>query len=497
VTIRSSVFSTPTHVMAHGHPFISPAYPSDLIPGVPIGINAFTRRLVSFDPWMLKDAGIIHSAFGCVLGPKGVGKSATLKILAARLMASSAGYDTIRVAINDYKPEGKESEYGEFSRIAQSDVFSIANASVNPFEPELYVAPGEGAYALGILGTARVMCEYGKKGDLKGYENTALAVAVYAMLQLDQGLWSPHTLFKVLRSLEEPHITSYFENLDKILVSQAEQRYRRVNSKVEIDKVTSELRMLAQAAGNHSVQEVQKAGDYVSTSLGVVLYGTYGGMFGNKDSLYRVLTQRAVTKDWRGVEPEAETLMRMIDTRIKIAAIENNRIDLLPHIELDDEKHKAMDNPTYAKSHSYFSEIARGTHTCNLSATHRLASIRKGPVGSELYNLGQTVINNLGFVIIGRQDNDPDVLGEIQNRYELSDADTRLLPKLPKFTFAFKLGESEPVKFVRIFATDDELAMLRTDGATDRMINRPDLNSADDLVDFAKANGVEYLGVPS
>lgn len=490
--INASVFSGPTDLLAMGHPFCSVAYNEE--EGIPFGIDVNSGAVVYFDPWKLKNAGIINSAFGMLLGPKGHGKSATMKIIALRLMLIAAGYQTTRIAVNDYKPEGSESEYGEVSRVTGSKVFRIAEMSVNPFDADLYMSRSSNAYELGILGTSEAICEFAKGSDLKGHENTAHRIGIHAMLQNDQSLWSPPTLFKALRSITDKQIEAYFNDLDNKLQHQLMARLDGIDDATQKKAVESQIRELVHAKDNHKFEDIKAAADNVSTMLGDVLTGSYASMFGNRHSLYAMSTQRAVTKDWRGVEPEAETLMRIIDTRIKIAAIENNRIDLLPHIEIDDEKHKSMDNLVYAKSHSFFSEIARGTHTCNLSATHRFDSVRRGGVGSELYDLGETIINNLGFVMIGRQNDDPRILKELQTRYELSNDRTRLLTDLPNYTFAMKIGETEKIRIVRVFATPNELAIMKTNASTDRMIDRPDVFNVEQIERFAKENGVVYIG---
>jgi hypothetical protein len=495
--INASVFSAPTNVMALGHPFCSPAYNNG--PGVIIGIDAYSRQLVYADPWWLQGAGIIHSTFGLVIGPKKHGKSATMKILSMRLMLMAAGYEQMRVAINDYKPEGKASEYEEFSAYMASKVFKIGEMSVNPFEIRLHqLAEGSAArdnvYELGILGTAEIMCEFAKGAKLSGHEHTALRIALYAMLQYDSALWSPPLLLKMLRSITEQQITAYFNNLDSKLQAQLEARIARVSDPSLRDTVTGDMRALVSAKDNYSVGIIQTIADTVSTYLGTILTGTYGNMFGDTHSLYDMTTQRAVTKDWRGVGEDAEALMRTLDTQLKISAIENNRIDLLPHIELDDEKHRSMDILVYAKTNSFLSEISRGVHTLNLSATHQLDSIRRGGMGSELYNLGNTIINNMGFVLIGQQADDPKVLGELQARYNLSTAQTRQLTTLPRFTFLMKLGETESPRVIRFFATPEEMKVLQTSAATDRMLTRPDVMNKEDLQQFATQNGIVYLG---
>jgi len=491
MAIKSSTFTAPTHVMALGHPFVSPAYTN--VGGVPIGIDVYTRELVFFDPWLLKNAGVINTTFGILLGIIGQGKSATLKIIALRLMMLAAGYGMMRTGINDYKPEGKGSEYQAFSEVCQSEVFRLNNMSINPFEPRLFEVVGNSheVYELGIIEMAETLCEFGKGAPLEGHEDTALRAAVAAMLEGDRQFWTPHILYKLLRSLTRLQALTYLRVLDDKIEKQAEKKLALAPNSAAAKET---LGKIVHARDNLNVDVVLQAADRVATYLGNILNGSYGSMFGNTHSLYDMLAQRAVTKDWRGMRPEAETLMRTIDTRLKISIVENNRFDLLTHLDLDDEKHKSMDNLIYARSNAYFGEIARGTPYANLSATHRLASIRKGGVGSEQYDLGNTIINNLGWVFIGNQGNDKTVLSELQERYDLTDSDTQLLATLPPHTFGVKLGQREKFRIIEVFATPMELEVLGTNAATDMMVNRPDIMDDDQLRLFAENNQIAFLG---
>lgn len=491
--IRGSVMVGPTNLMALNHPFITPIY--NKVPGMPIGIDTRSREVVCVDPWYLKNAGIINSAFGMILALKGEGKSSILKILTTRLMSLAAGYQFMRVSINDYKPEGRASEYGLLTEQFRSKQFYINQMSVNPLEARLFMSSDEEVYELGMLNIVEMICEFVHGDRLLGHYATALRVAMSVVLrEYAQPMWSLHLLEKVCRSLSEEQIQVYFSSLDGILRQQMSDRLVRISDAHIKQSQYERINQIASQKTNANAVDIQQGGMYVSSLLSRVLHGKYGHMFGTKHSLYEMLTQRVVTQDWRGIDPEAEMLMRTLLTQIKMSAIENNRLDLLPHIELDDEKHKSMDNIVYARGHSFFSEIARGTHTCNLSATHRLNSIRKGGVGSELYNLGETIINNLGFVLIGRQNNHPEVLRELQERYSLSRSDTELLPRLPKYTFGYKAGEEEKIRFMRVFATPAELPLLGTDSSTDRMVNRPGIISQERIEQFAKTNGIKMIG---
>ncbi|MBM3209777.1 hypothetical protein FJZ39_00300 [Candidatus Saccharibacteria bacterium] len=487
--INASVFANTTRDMVMGHPFHVPA--RTRFGGIPLGVDIFSRRPFFFDPWLLKEMGIIHSTFGLVLGHKDAGKSATMKMVALRLMLLSAGYESARVATNDYKPEGAESEYGALSRVMHSTVFEMARMQVNPLEKRLFIGDDDRVHAIGMVEMAQTLCEFGNDSEsLRGHHGTALRIAMYMMLQLEEVFWTPHTFHKLLRSLPDDLIRGYHNRLDNDLGRQLSSRAKVLEGRSS--GLKNQITNLVETPDNYNVQDIQAAGDQVAAMLGRVLYGAYGGMFGDRHSLYEMLTQRVITKDWRGILPEAETLMRIIDTRVKMSAIETNRVDLLPHIELDDEKHKAMTNRVYAESHSYFSEIARGVHTMNLSATHRLASIRPGAVGSHLYNLGNTIINNLGFVFIGSQGNDPEVLSDLKARYDFSETELSMIAKLPPHVFAIKLGESEPVSFVKIMATPMDFEVIKSNAATERILNRPDVFNTEDLQRYAQTNGLDY-----
>lgn len=491
-TINASVLSGPTNLLAMGHPFVRPSYAQ--VPGFPFAIDVHSREIVMFDPWLLQNAGVIHSAFGLVIGPKKHGKSSTLKILSLRCMMASAGYDRVRVWINDYKPEGKSSEYDRYTKLCRSIVYQLSEGRVNFFERKLFMTDDNELFETGILSIAEMFCEFVFGKPLIGDRATALRVAVAAMLRSDESLWTIQSLRKHLLGITADDILLYHLDLDGKLRTQLEERIAKV-SKEYRPNVEAELNALINRTDNYSIGEIQRAGDFVSTLITQIMTGSYANMFGN-NSLYDILTQRAVTFDWRGLTPNAETLGRSLLTRVKTNAIEQNRLDLVPHIELDDEKHKSMDNLTYAKSHAFFSEIARGLHTCNLSATHRLDSIRKGGVGSELYAAAETIINNLGFVLIGRQENDESRLKELQDRYRLSNSMRNDLTSLPPYTFVYVAGETEKPRVIHTIATPHELPILETGAATARMINRPDVFNVEDIQRFAIQNNLVYLGAP-
>ena len=507
MTIKSPVLTTTTSLTAMAHPFIgTPGTPFE--GGIVLGVNTITGQPEFFNPWAMKESGTLDAMLGLFLGQIKHGKSMAMKVLAIRLMMLTAGFQSMRTVINDYKPEGKESEYAAFSRVAQSVPFRIAEMQVNPLEERLFASKGDKAYELGILNMAKVITEFGKKQKLVGHEYTSLRIAVHMMLQYHPIFWELGLLAKMLRSLTPDQITSYYQTLDGKLKVQLEQRIatvaefgslsaRTYDGGVTLkERLTQDVSTLVNAADNTNVADIQSAGDRVSSYLEGILHGSFGKMLGSKHSLYEMSTQRAVTKDWRGVDKEAETLMRIIDTSFKTSAIENHQLDLLPHLEIDDEQHKSMGNLIYAETKAFFGEITRGTHMCSLGASHRLASMRKGGVGSELYGYGNTVIDNLGFVGIGRQVNDKTALKELQERYGFTDVQRDNLPHLPKRVFAMKYAEAEPLRFIQVTATSSEIEMGQSESAIRRMRQRPNLGSQEDLEQYAKLNGYELADTP-
>jgi len=342
------------------------------------------------------------------------------------------------------------------------------------------------------------------------------------MLGTPQDLWEPALLFKIVGSLTERRIAHYHEHLDHKLMKQMEARLAnliKVNNdnlaasekeswvRSEAEKsIEADLRStrvmslsdsqiidLTTAKDNYYVRDIQAAGAEVQRMGYDLLEGPVGTMIGRDNSLYDLYAQRATTKDWRGLLPQVQQFARIIDNNFRISMIEGNRSDLLPHFELDDEKHKSMDSLLYARTNAFTSEIARGTHMVSLSASHRPSSIRKGGTGSELWNLGQTIINNQGFAFLGHQQNLPEILNELGDRYRLGDFQ-KDLPFLPRYTFIASFGPSELPRKIRVFVTPLELEMIQTDSATDVILDRPDIMSADDLRRYALNNGIAYIG---
>lgn len=403
----------------------------------------------------------------------------------------------MRVAINDYKPEKKTSEYGELSRVLRSEVHVMADMRQNPFDLRLFLRDvtdrSEGVYESGLIGMAKMLSEY-EDGDhpLSSLEYYTLRVAMLEMVHgyHEEG-WSPDELLRIWSSLTPEMLEYYHAHLDGKLEKESRNRIERVKDDAVRGRLIKDLQQLLDRPYLIEFDDIKQAAKTGSARLGNLLEGALGSMFGQKHSLYDLRTQPVYTMDWRGMGERAESLMRMIDMSITSAAGELNRDDLLPHISVDDERHKGMSNIMYARVLSFMSEIARGIHTFNIGATHAYDSIRKGDVTSETYKLGDRLIDNTGLSIYGKVT--PTMVSEMQKRERLTPITANRFPQMPQYTFGAKLqGEEEPMVIFRTIATPKTIVeLLPTNSASEGMVEGYDIFDPGFLAEYAAANNLK------
>ena len=495
--MKTSSFIGFTRNVAMAHPFVS-SY-SLRVPGIPFAIDLEGRQIIGSDIWYLKKAGLINSTFVQFFGPKGCGKSAIQKMWAAfAFMRRGADMERNRIVIHDRKPEGEASEYAKLAAITGSITFEMGSMQVNPFERKLFLNEkgGNEVYELGMLDIAKILAEY-SDGPLSPLEYYALRVAMFEMLtHYDELVWSPEVLQKICGSLTSKMLSDYHSMLNEKLIVKTIDRLANLQLDVLRTRVESQINELKEA--DHLLQFADLHGPAISLSakLGNLLNGKIGRMFGFKHSLYDIRTQRAVVKDWRGMDDEAETLARWIDTNITINAAEMNRKDLLPTVELDDERHKSMRNTHYANSLLFLTEIARGLDMVNVGSSHWYNSMRPGKEGDASWNVGDLVIRNMGLRIYGNITNETSYKREVQEREQASNREVNRLATLPIYCFGGKLqGENGPMTFFRTIASPKLRAdILETDSAVAAMTKAGDLRSDDFLRCYARKNNFTYIG---
>jgi hypothetical protein len=470
---RAAAFLQPTANMMANHPFGGPA---EFLPGgqditgIPMGKFVFRNAPWYFDPFLLKADGAIASYNGLVIGNKGMGKTTILKLIAYRLPLIGAGNGFMRCAINDHRPEGGRSEYARLGDALNSEVFDIANHSVNPFESELKLGD------LSTLEMALMLCEHVNKAPLIGSDFEALKVAVWMMLGRSSLLWSIETLMQMCLLMTSDDVKGQQENMDTRMKQRLEQRIEKFAEYNEASTFRKELEGIYREPGSVNIDEIMHSRFHIASLLGTLVEGKYGRMLGGGDSLYRMLSQPVVINDWRGVTRDAVGLMRAIYHRIQINAIEQELHHLYPNIELDDEDHQSMDELVYAKSKALKSKIARSARLLSLSGSHRLSDYRKGGAGSELERYGDSILKDMDFFLVGRQANNKEDLDELRDRLNLTSEQRTELTTLDKYIFGMKMGETEPWDYVQATPNDDEEPLIRSNRANDFMIDRPGLD---------------------
>lgn len=491
MAIRSTVLPWTPEMASMAQPFYSPEAPD--IPGVPIGINMQTRAVVTFEPWLLKDAHIISSGRGTVLGEKDHGKSTLLKILAIRLAMVAAGRDKLRILINDHKPEGGRAEYQKLTEFFESVVYRLIDHKVNLFDQSMGITPSDS------LEIALNVAEFVGRKELTGFEPFAMQLAVFKLLRLHPRNATPQMLETLLGRLDERDLDDFFETSNNELVAAVRQRQAEEDLLGQLNSyqsrnITQEVDLLLERPHNLPMHEIQRAGAYCATLLGQTRGGSYGNMFGDGEPLGDVLSQDVVTLDWTGVPDRAKSLLRTVLRIVRASSVARNDLRFIPHLSLQDEVSQSMEDKIYARWAAYDSKIARGLSEVELSGTHRLDDFRKGGVGSELYGYGESIVNDMSFTFLGRQPNDPGVLDELQQRFDLSNTHRRFLTRIDRTCFGISLGRRKVV-WLKVFVTEMERELIKTDAATERILDRiPVMESPDVLRRLARLNGVEMIG---
>lgn len=456
---------TTSRVAMVGNPFGQPS--SIMTSGVPIGIYLRTGEPFYFDPVAAKMEGLIPSTSAMVLGGVGSGKSTVMKC--ATIAMAMIGSNTT-IAVNDHKNEGGTNEYAALAEFLGCDAFDIATRRINPFEPALQLGD------LSVLEMAMMLCEHSSHERLRGADLEALKIGVFVMRQSSELLWSIQSLLKICQSLDSSNIHSYYTDMHNRMRGQLDNRVRRLGlDQQEQDAHLSDLAGIYERPNNLNVSVIIDSGREVANILSSLLEGRYGSMLGGDDSLYEVLSARAVIKDWRGVSADAVSLMRAIDYWVQVNAIEKGLTRLYPRVVVDDEDHESMKNITYARATAYLLKVMRSAQMVRMCATHRLSDYRQGGAGSELSGYGQSIINDTSFFIVGRQVGDQEVLDELRARLDISKEAADGLAHLPARVFAVKCGEG-PLRYVQMLPPSMVQQLIETNSATTAMATRPGLD---------------------
>ena len=483
------VFRGTPQDLALWQPWVGPALP--IKEGVPIGIDLRTGRVVMFDPWLLKLRGVIDSTIFMVVGNKGAGKSTLMKSLIIRLSSFQAGIrdgepDEIRTFIHDRKPEDGEGEYAPVSRFLASRPFKLnQDRLVNIFDPRMFKPDGP-KREFNLLDVAINVCELISGRSLVGLETMALQVAINKMVKDFSTTASPEVLEMVLRSLNLSDVERYFEGSNQ-------QVTNAFHSELDGDlDLFERLGLIMSRPHNIDFQRFASDAAQMSECFGR-LREEYGGMFGGNGSLREVLASPVVTWDWTGVSDKARTLLEAMLMRWRLAALDNNEPELIPHLDFGDEEHEAFGNLMHVRFRASIVKKARAFHTASFTGTQYTQDLtHAGDEGSERRALAEGIIRGTGAWFIGRQPRDRKIL-DVFREMGMMEPDIDALTRIGTGCFALMIPNRHPIFFQNVL-TPTELSLVGTDSAVQRMTSRQVVTVPDGYANQAKAFGVTYIG---
>lgn len=449
-------------------PFVGPGDLCDT--GVWLGIDMMTRKPVLFDPWRLKLQGKIHSTVFLVLGEKGSGKTTLMQSIAARLMARQAGVTSdgeavaMRTRIHDRKREGGDPEYKALTEHMMSNVVSLNKAaSINIFDPSM----GMGEWD--ILETAVNVCEFANNdAPLQDFQPLALQVAVHRMLREFPELMSPEVLRMLLWNLDKKDVDKYYARQN----GQVTQMFRDMiedappDSRLDLER---QIEFMDQRTTNVPESKFRDDAALVASYLNRLLAGDFGRIIGGNNSLRSMLSDPMGTWDWTGVNEKARTIVESMLWKWQEVALNNNDLELIPHINIGDEEHEAFYNLMYLRFRSAAIKKARQIHTADFRATQYLPDLTNaGDEGSEKRTLASGIVRGTGLLFIGKQPNDPEVINSL-GRYFRSKQDLNFLTHLPVGCFAIASQDRPPI-FYKHILTDTEATLFQSDAAAKSMV---------------------------
>jgi len=495
--IHTRAFSGTPESAALLQPWMSTAHPQPV--GVWLGVDLSTGEHLFIDPWLLKHNGFVNSLMTMVLGQKGRGKSTLAKVLCMRLFPLAAGNGHLSIRLNNLKPEDGKAEYKGLSDHFRSTVITLRNQQINIFDQQMLSEETD------LLDVAVNVSEFSAGKSLQRYEPLALQVGMYRMLRDYDAAVSPEVLEGLLRRLDQHDVDEYYRAVDGRL-QQSLGRYfsPEVLSKLGPDEhqrrhdMWNRLVKHEMARPHHiDLGMFQHDASLVSSYLGRVIHGDMGKLFGGRGSLRPLLTQPATTLDWTGLNTKSTSLMRSLMWKTQTAALVQNDLEVIPHLDIDDEDHGSWNNLVYARSKSEYHKIARAFPTMNLQLTHRIADYKSvGEEGSEQRQKATNMLRDIDIWFVGRQNDDRVTLRDIQETLGFSGPEAYALTRLQTGQFALKIGDLKPI-FFQLVLVPSEIPVVKTDRATARMVDRIPMANDPDVrrrLEQAAARGIRTIG---
>jgi hypothetical protein len=449
-------------------PLVAPAHPGNG-KGMFWGRDLRTGEKLCVDVQALRLDGTLNGLIMRNIGIRGAGKSAWQKSISFRMLAAQAGLDEsgyplpMHIRIIDQKPEDGEPEYEEESKALRTKVTKPAKeGKLNPLE----AAMGD---EVSLLEVAINLSETVLGRRLQRHEPLAHQIAVSKMYHEYQAESSPEVLEGFLRTLDEEDKNAYYAQHDAMLIAKLRER-----AKLQ-PQLIDQLQASLARPHNIPMDALQADAAQMATSMGQLLRGEYGGIFGGGNSMREMLSQRIATIDRTGMNPKARVIFDALMWRWQSWALDNNDQTLIPHLSIGDEEADSYQSLMYLRFYDEFQRKARAFHTWDMRAVQVNSQLAMaGAEGSETRELAKSIDRGVSIRVWGRQLEDDEVLQDI-TRHGTSDLDAWMCTQLDVGCFGVKFGEW-PMIFFQHLLTPTERGIVQTNRAAQRMNERTNVH---------------------
>ncbi|MFZ1302208.1 MAG: hypothetical protein WAQ27_06585, partial [Candidatus Microsaccharimonas sp.] len=220
-----------------------------------------------------------------------------------------------------------------------------------------------------------------------------------------------------------------------------------------------------------------EAAQFAAHCLDELIGSAYGDVFGGKDSLYDILTQRFVMLDVEDIPENASAMLDAVLMKAEASAIRYSLEDIgtdrdmtriVPHHAIRDEDGGAMTNLMHARYAANKQNKSRAYGTSEWSLEQYNYQIAEaGSVGTEMRNLGRQIDNGYDTRVIFRQPNDDDILQRYSQQLRVSDQDIFKFTQLQTGEAYLYVRDYPPVRFQHLLF-EDEVPLIQTNSSRER-----------------------------
>jgi hypothetical protein len=447
--MRGQVFRGTPESMALWQPYIG----SKMLQkrGAPVGIRSELADVMWLHPFTLPG----NSISILIKGKKGWGKSTFAKSMALRTCNLQA-YNVLkepepwRVRITTRKSEEGAAEYRPVLDAMHANNYSLGH--------------GNRINLLGLLRrltdminvAINIVQEIGKRRD-DSKVSVAITIAVTKLYEQNPKVVGEELIKLKLRTLEISDFIDYFQSL-------RDDTYKRFEAEFKEDPKLAEQLGFNNNEFPHVDGSFVEAARHAAACFDELTGSSYGDVFGGKDSLYDVLTQRFVMLDTEDIPDNASAMLEAVQMKAEASAIRYSREDIgsdqdmtriVPHLSIHDEEGGAMNSLMHARytANKQNKSRAYGTSDWYL-AQYDYQISEAGSTGSEMRKLAKEIRDGFDTQILFRQPNDDESLHALtkmglsdSNAYSTTQQDvgqaTLFVQGYPTVSFQHLLFEAE------------------------------------------------------